>query len=49
MEPERPIEKLLRAWAKKRREDAGADLELHPADRRLLDQWGSERIGIRPK
>ena len=35
-EPERPIEKLLRAAAKKRRDDAGAPFELHPADRRLL-------------
>src|SRR2546423_13658585 len=36
MELERPIEKLLRAWAKKRRQDAGAPSELHPATRRLL-------------
>ena len=35
-EPERPIEKLLRAAAKKRRDEAGAPFELHPADRRLL-------------
>ena len=35
-EPERPIEKLLRAAASKRRDDAGAPLELHPATRRLL-------------
>jgi hypothetical protein len=35
-EPERPIEKLLRAAAKKRRDDAGGPLELHPATRRLL-------------
>ena len=35
-EPERPIEKLLRAAANKRRDDAGAPLELHPATRRLL-------------
>src|SRR5664280_1818889 len=35
-EPERPIEKLLRAAAKKRRDEAGARLELHPATRRLL-------------
>src|ERR1035437_9294033 len=33
-EPERPIEKLLRAAAKKRRDEAGAPLELHPATRR---------------
>jgi hypothetical protein len=35
-EPERPIEKLLRAAAKKRRDEAGAPFELHPATRRLL-------------
>ncbi|MGO8926356.1 MAG: hypothetical protein ACLQU3_05630 [Limisphaerales bacterium] len=35
-EPERPIEKLLCAAAKKRRDEAGAPLELHPATRRLL-------------
>jgi hypothetical protein len=35
-EPERPIEKLLRATAKKRRDDASGPLELHPATRRLL-------------
>jgi len=35
-EPERPIERLLRASAKKRRDEAGAPLELHPATRRLL-------------
>ncbi len=36
MEPERPIEKLLRAHAKKRRDEAGASFELHPADRKVL-------------
>src|SRR5258707_6473501 len=36
MEPERKIEKLLRAYAKKRRADAGNPLQLHPATRRLL-------------
>ena len=36
-EPERPIEKLLRACAKERREQGkGAPFELHPATRRLL-------------
>lgn len=35
-EPERPIEKLLRSYARKRREQAGAPLELHPVNRRLL-------------
>ena len=36
MEPERKIEKLLRAYAKKRRAEAGDPLKLHPANRRLL-------------
>ena len=36
METERRIEKLLRAFSKKRKADAGANLELHPANRRLL-------------
>lgn len=36
MEPERRIEKLLRTYARKRREEAGATPELHPATRRLL-------------
>jgi hypothetical protein len=36
MEPERKIEKLLRAYAKKRRAQSGDPLELHPADRRIL-------------
>lgn len=35
-EPERPIEKLLRAAAKQRRDECGAPLALHPATRRLL-------------
>src|SRR4051812_6051946 len=36
MEPERPIEKALRETAKKRREELGAPLEIHPATRNLL-------------
>jgi hypothetical protein len=36
MDNERPIEKLLRDYAKKRRADAGEPRELHPATRRLL-------------
>ena len=35
MNDERPIEKLLRRYAKKRRDEAGAS-ELHPATRRVL-------------
>ena len=36
MEPERKIEKWLRAYARKRRAGAGDPLKLHPATRRLL-------------
>jgi hypothetical protein len=35
-EPQRQIEKELKAYAKKRRTEAGAPFELHPATRRLL-------------
>jgi hypothetical protein len=44
MDPERNIEKLLRACAKKRRDDAGAPLPLHPATRRLLQAEVSRAI-----
>jgi hypothetical protein len=40
-EPEREIEKALKAYARKRREQAGAPLELHPATRRLLQSEAS--------
>src|SRR2546426_11957142 len=48
MELERQIEKLLRACAKKRRDQAGGPFELHPATRRLLQsevarQFAKER------
>jgi len=36
MNDERPIEKLLRRYATRRRDEAGAAPELHPATRRLL-------------
>lgn len=36
MNEERPIEKLLRRYAKKRRDESGPPPELHPATRRLL-------------
>ena len=45
MEPERPIEKLLRAYGKKRRDQAGAPFELHPAARRELQNEVSRRYG----
>jgi hypothetical protein len=35
-EPERDIEKLLKACAQKRRAEAGAPLEMHPATRRMM-------------
>jgi hypothetical protein len=43
MEPERKIEKLLRAYAQKRRAAAGDPLKLHPATRRLLQDEVSRR------
>src|SRR4051812_45233726 len=36
MEPERKIERLLRAFAKKRRDQAGSALELHSSARKQL-------------
>jgi hypothetical protein len=36
MQPERPIEKLLRTFAQKRREQARDAFELHPVTRRML-------------
>lgn len=47
-EPERPIEKLLRAAAEKRREEAGAPFELHPATRRLLQGEVTRRFAKPP-
>lgn len=45
MEPERPIEKLLRTWARKRREAApdAAEFELRPATRRRLHEEAARR------
>lgn len=45
MNDERPIEKLLRRYAKKRRDEAGAPLELHPATRRLLQREVARQLG----
>lgn len=45
MNDERPIEKLLRRYAKERRADAGAPLELHPATRRLLQGEVARQLG----
>src|SRR5262252_6657733 len=49
MEPERPIEKLLRAWGKKRRDEAGAPFEMHPATRRLLQGEVARQFGKQAK
>lgn len=46
MEPERKIEKWLKAYAKKRRAQAGDSFKLHPATRRLLQ---SEVARDKPK
>jgi hypothetical protein len=46
MEPERPIEKLLRAFAKKRRDQAG-QFELHQATRNLLQGEVSRELGAK--
>ncbi|HWY29335.1 MAG TPA: hypothetical protein VNX46_01190, partial [Candidatus Acidoferrum sp.] len=43
MEPERKIEKLLRAYAKKRRAEAGEPLQLHSATRRRLQDEVARR------
>ncbi|HLX70286.1 MAG TPA: hypothetical protein VKV04_11730 [Verrucomicrobiae bacterium] len=43
MEPERHIEKLLQAVVKKRREQAGEPLELHPAARQELLREAAQR------
>jgi hypothetical protein len=48
MEPEKPIEKLLRAAAEKRRAEAGAPLPLHPANRRILQSEATKTYGARP-
>src|SRR6266446_2590010 len=45
-EPNRKMDELLKSYAKKRRADAGAPLELHPATRRLLQ---SEVARLRPE
>src|SRR2546426_2167533 len=35
-EPNRNVEEQLSAWARKRRDEAGAPFELHPVTRKLL-------------
>ena len=49
-EPERPIEKLLRAAAQKRRDEAGGPFEPDPATRRLLQgEVGRQFAGAAPE
>jgi hypothetical protein len=48
-EPERPVEKLLRATAKERRERAGSSWELHAVTRRRLQQEVKQQFGETPK
>ena len=44
-EPDKKMDDLLRTYARKRREDAGESLEMHPATRRLLQ---AEAAKLRP-
>ena len=48
MNDERLIEKLLRRYAKKRRDDAGAPVQLHPATRRMLQGEVARTLPKRP-
>ena len=47
-EPNRNIDEQLRAWARKRREDAGAPLELHAATRKLLQDEVARTFSRKP-
>jgi hypothetical protein len=49
MEPQRPIEKALRQLAAKRQAEQGAQFELHPATRRLLQGEVSRQYPHREK
>lgn len=49
MQPERDIEKLLRAYAKQRGADAEPPLVLHPATRRLLQGEVARRYGAQAR
>src|SRR5579859_7404701 len=44
-ETERPVEKLLRAFGKRRREAVGSNFELHPATRRMLQGEVAGQLG----
>src|SRR5213593_2464022 len=48
VEPDnRKVEELLKAYARKRREEAGTDFELHPATRKLLQSEVARQYGRR--
>ena len=44
-EPEKKIEELLQSYSRKRKEDAGAPLEMHPATRRMLQGEAARQAG----
>src|SRR5688572_24609064 len=44
-EPEKKIEELLKSYSRKRRDDAGAPLEMHPATRRMLQGEAAREHG----
>ena len=47
-EPEKRIEESLHAYARKRREEAGAPMEMHPATRRMLQGEVAKLKGAQP-
>ena len=47
-EPERKIEKLLRAFARRRRADVGEPFQMHPATRNLLQREVAQRAKATP-
>lgn len=48
-EPERKIEKLLRAFARRRRADVGEPFQIHPATRNLLQREVAQRAKAAPQ
>ncbi len=47
MDPERPVEKLLREYAERRRQQAASLRDLHPVNRRLLQTEAAARFAPR--
>lgn len=52
-EPDNKVEELLKAYATKRRDEAGASFDLHPASRKLLQgevarQWPKDKVKSTP-